>query len=935
MASVKPVIGSVLMIFLVVLGILDVITNIEENKCEMTWMYEMPQYLPVEMPKKVREKYPHYGLYVYGEGQYANMLRSMKMTGIPVLFIPGNAGSYKQVRSLASVAFRRAVDKNKLYHFNFFSVDLNEEYSGLYGDCLQYQTEYVREAIKKILGLYKYAQVQPKTIILVGHSMGGMVARGLFTLPKFDANLVNTIYMQATPNQAPVVVTDPALLAYYEKVNTYWGTHGNTTLRHITLVSSGGGEYDVQVRGGLTQLDGVTPSERSISTSTTHLPKAWVSTDHRCIVWCKQVVLAFVRSMFDIVHEKKHMVSEDIDYRMHVFRHHFLQNAGSIGHVTHWPESIDLSAGGWTLLGDRLFRWSRDKVEEETYLAVPLIEFEDADHVVVTSNSPRDSWVCVCELKEGEKQCSSCKDISSTGNVIPPLYSNKKVVHVDLNSDEMARITHIVIVIPKTEKKVEVLGELYTQDQRHLSNSVPGLLEVAMSYPESVVKGTLILDLGSKATFYKLKLYNMNSVVKAYTATLETSKCTNQAPDEHAGSVMKFHVPWSNDDAYRYAKYGERGNITMRLHTIPPDPVVDPRSLEFSFEALSVANDYVELSLYLDPTCSHQIRLTMSFKQMLGQFVRFYGILMPVFCVAVLLMSLVHQLRTVATDGYCPSVLNSIWQIKPYFVVPAVLLIQFLLQLKVVEGTLGPLGVPAPDIQGLDRQGIMFRGAPVLFYMTASAITTFQAGVIQIIIQFKSRLLGLVFGWLPVSVTSLLDKVLLLICIAAVGLAITVSGALAIFICYVVAFIQLLRLCYSERQSSDPSVRSRYHFQQTLFMLWLWLLMLNAPPLVVFGKATLASGSVSLFQRDPSGLVGSAAAIIFLSIISTNTPQNARSLSRGVSYVIHILVIGMVTFSMVVLYRITYTVLAALGVLAATQVYGALTARQAPRPKTE
>lgn len=32
---------------------------------------------------------------------------------------------------------------------------------------------------------------------------GGMIARALFTLPDFDPQTVNTIFMQATPNQAP------------------------------------------------------------------------------------------------------------------------------------------------------------------------------------------------------------------------------------------------------------------------------------------------------------------------------------------------------------------------------------------------------------------------------------------------------------------------------------------------------------------------------------------------------------------------------------------------------------------------------------------------------------------------------------------------------------------------------------------------------------
>jgi hypothetical protein len=41
-------------------------------------------------------EFPKYALYAYGEGQYTEQLRSMQFKGIPVLFIPGNSGSYKQ-----------------------------------------------------------------------------------------------------------------------------------------------------------------------------------------------------------------------------------------------------------------------------------------------------------------------------------------------------------------------------------------------------------------------------------------------------------------------------------------------------------------------------------------------------------------------------------------------------------------------------------------------------------------------------------------------------------------------------------------------------------------------------------------------------------------------------------------------------------------------
>jgi GPI inositol-deacylase len=42
------------------------------------------------------EEFPKYALYAYGEGQYTEKLRNMQFNGIPVLFVPGNSGSYKQ-----------------------------------------------------------------------------------------------------------------------------------------------------------------------------------------------------------------------------------------------------------------------------------------------------------------------------------------------------------------------------------------------------------------------------------------------------------------------------------------------------------------------------------------------------------------------------------------------------------------------------------------------------------------------------------------------------------------------------------------------------------------------------------------------------------------------------------------------------------------------
>lgn len=59
------------------------------------------------------------------------------------------------VRSLGSIALRKAEDIDFKYHFNFFSVNFNEELVALYGGSLQRQTRFVHECIKVILKLYK------------------------------------------------------------------------------------------------------------------------------------------------------------------------------------------------------------------------------------------------------------------------------------------------------------------------------------------------------------------------------------------------------------------------------------------------------------------------------------------------------------------------------------------------------------------------------------------------------------------------------------------------------------------------------------------------------------------------------------------------------------------------------------------------------------
>ncbi|MEQ2200350.1 hypothetical protein XENOCAPTIV_028029, partial [Xenoophorus captivus] len=217
---------------LLAVGLRELLTGFEENRCSMTYMFEYPEY----------RVSPSAGLSSSMKLQRWSSQRFTAATGFS--------------RSLGSVALRKAENMDGGMHLNVFTVDFNEELVALYGGSLVRQTHFLHECIKAILRLYKvsanqfvaqqHLKMPPQSVALVGHSMGGVVARALFTLPRFNPHLVSLIITQASPHMAPVLALDPYLLDFYDAVRQKWVYQANK-LRNVTVLSVGGGYRDYQV----------------------------------------------------------------------------------------------------------------------------------------------------------------------------------------------------------------------------------------------------------------------------------------------------------------------------------------------------------------------------------------------------------------------------------------------------------------------------------------------------------------------------------------------------------------------------------------------------------------------------------------------------------------------------------------------------------------
>ena len=94
------------------------------------------------------------------------------------------------------MALRKAIEESEYeVHFDYFSVDFNEEFSALYGGSLSRESDFVAACVDHILSKYKMVEAErrPKSVVLVGHSIGGLIAKSLFARPDFKTEKVREI----------------------------------------------------------------------------------------------------------------------------------------------------------------------------------------------------------------------------------------------------------------------------------------------------------------------------------------------------------------------------------------------------------------------------------------------------------------------------------------------------------------------------------------------------------------------------------------------------------------------------------------------------------------------------------------------------------------------------------------------------------------------
>jgi pimeloyl-ACP methyl ester carboxylesterase len=227
---------------------------------------------------------------------------------------------------------------------DFFTVDFNEDITAFHGQTLLDQAEYLNEAIRYILSLYLDPRVSdrdpdlpdPTSVIVLGHSMGGIVARTMLVMPNYQTNSINTIITMSAPHARPPVSFDSQIVKTYQDINDYW-RHAysqqwanDNPLWHVTLVSIAGGGLDTVVPSDYASVESLVPDTHGFTVFTSTIPSVWTSMDHQAILWCDQFRKVIAHTIYDVVDVNRATQTKPRAERMRVFKKRFLTGMESV-----------------------------------------------------------------------------------------------------------------------------------------------------------------------------------------------------------------------------------------------------------------------------------------------------------------------------------------------------------------------------------------------------------------------------------------------------------------------------------------------------------------------------------------------------------------------------------------------------------------------------
>ncbi|PHH58877.1 hypothetical protein CDD81_4183 [Ophiocordyceps australis] len=876
--------------------------HVEPKGCRMSYM--RPSYLHfADFDTEHIRFASKYSLYLYREQGIDD---GEKLRGIPVLFIPGNAGSYKQVRPIAAEAANYF--EHQLRHdgisvasgvrnLDFFTVDFNEDITAFHGQTLLDQAEYLNEAVRFILSLYSDPQrtdrdsqlPDPSSVVVLGHSMGGIVARAMLTQQNYQPKSINTIITMSAPHARPPVTFDGQIVQIYDGINDYWRRAymqrwaNDNPLWHVTLVSIAGGSLDTVVPSDYASLESIVPETHGFTVFTTGIPTVWTSMDHQAILWCDQFRKVVARALHDIVDVHRASQTKPRADRMRLLRRRLLPGteAAADGIPLSQHSTILLTLGGDSSrivpAGARLRLPSSESVSESKPMAyllpVPPHDSPGARHFTLITNghlgqtlqvllcsvsasqngSPTSDFMAHIDLSGGSSTPArlACKDAAPDSVLVPASTPGTRYpfqvddgggsfTYLQYGPEHLTEHEFIAIVDKEGEAQDGFVVAEFSDHDALAKKYETGLAEL-------LCLGLSISLPAERPMMMEISVPAVQSALLALKLELEEASCRGSS--QLFTPLMRQYLDKPYESKFFVNATGE---ASISLHGVAPymPPALEPRpSAGIAFQ------------LWSDPTChtAMHLRLSVDVWGSMGKLYMRYRTALAAFPLLVVTMVLHKQFRVYDETGifipFSAGLDLSLRLSTPLLLLALTLLSVLLGRSPLLARFLGWSWRESSVLASFRRNELLIGSDDMLYCLLVPFIGIVCIGVCAVVhyaMLTLTQLLGLLFGLAGTSKASLdahrgtaasppfvepTSKPRRRIISAAI-LLFLVSTFIPYQFAYLVAcLVQLFATARAFHASTlAPSTCSLnyYNYAHSILLLMTWVLPINLPILAVW-----------------------------------------------------------------------------------------------------
>ena len=572
-------------------------------------------------------------------------------------------------------------------------MDFNEDFSAFHGQTILDQAEYLNDAVAYILSLYHDPRrsqrdpglPDPSSVILVGHSMGGFVARTMLTMSNYQSNSINTIVTMSAPHARPPVSVDAESVRTYKQVNEYWRQAytqkwaSDNPLWHVTLISIAGGGLDTVVPSDFASLESIVPSTHGFTVFTSGIPNVWTGADHIQTTWCVQLMKPIVRSIFSSLDVHRPGQTKPRAERMRIFRRWYLTGMEDVVEkaLPHEESStlltLEDNSNSVVSLGDSLVlrdfgRAGRPKAH---LLPVPLRSPQRPQSFNLLSDqrleAPRTTaqievlFCSVFPLQHGQSSTLFSMNMDLSGdasgstrlackNAAPdviwlpaskrmsahPYDKAQPLSYLQYNLEELAEYQYVAVVDRATEPSQGWAIAAFHDE-------VDSVIETDLGLCRLLLSGLRVNLPVTRPFVTEIKIPALHSSLLAFRLNLEKQACGDDA--ELFTPLLRQYL--SEPHESKYFVNVKAANVS--LHGVAP---FMPPPLH-----AQAVNNGVSLQFWSDPTCNSSIEVSMNVDVpgSMGKLVMRYRMVFAAFPLFIVALVLRRQFKVYDDSGGCKS----------------------------------------------------------------------------------------------------------------------------------------------------------------------------------------------------------------------------------------------------------------------------------------